>query len=152
MYPLHAEGGGAQYRVIVKTGDQRGAGTDSNVFLTIYGSKGDSGERPLDTSANNFERAMTDTFLIKAPDLGEIDRIKIRSDGSGLGASWFLQQVDVLSSVTNTSYHFPFNNWCVWVPGASRCTRRLACCVSALRQQLHSNRWLRARWARLTVI
>lgn len=41
---------------MVKTGDLRGAGTDADVFLTIYGPKGDTGERVLDNSANNFER------------------------------------------------------------------------------------------------
>ncbi len=56
---------------------------------------------------------------MQGPDLGELDRIKIRSDGGGLGASWHLQQVDIMSSATNTSYNFPFNNWCVggWVGG-----------------------------------
>lgn len=36
-----------------------GAGTDANVFLTIYGDLGDTGERKLAKSANNknkFER------------------------------------------------------------------------------------------------
>jgi hypothetical protein len=34
----------------------RGAGTDADVFLTIYGPKGDTGERELEASGNNFER------------------------------------------------------------------------------------------------
>ncbi len=40
----------------VYTSDIRGAGTDSDIFITIYGEKGDSGERLLDNSQNNFER------------------------------------------------------------------------------------------------
>jgi hypothetical protein len=48
----------ASYRVMVKTSDLRGAGTDADVFLTIYGPKGDTGERVLDNSSNNFERNM----------------------------------------------------------------------------------------------
>ena len=43
--------------------DVRGAGTDSDVFITIYGTAGDTGERDLATSANNFERGRLDTFL-----------------------------------------------------------------------------------------
>lgn len=35
-----AEGQGAQYRVIVKTSDMRGAGTDADIFITIYGGCG----------------------------------------------------------------------------------------------------------------
>jgi hypothetical protein len=45
-----------EYKVTVYTGDKRGAGTDANVFITLFGDAGDSGERKLDTSKNNFER------------------------------------------------------------------------------------------------
>lgn len=41
------------------TGDVYGAGTDANVFLTIYGDQGDTGERKLrksETNGNKFER------------------------------------------------------------------------------------------------
>lgn len=47
------------YTVSVRTGDMYGAGTDANVFLTIYGDLGDTGERKLAKSENNknkFER------------------------------------------------------------------------------------------------
>ena len=48
------------YTVHVVTGDESGAGTDSNVFLTIYGEKGDTGERQLKQTVNGnrnkFER------------------------------------------------------------------------------------------------
>lgn len=36
------------YEIDVKTGDVRGAGTDANVFLTIFGDKGDSGMTVFD--------------------------------------------------------------------------------------------------------
>lgn len=32
------------------------AGTDANVKVVLYGEKGDTGERPLESSANDFER------------------------------------------------------------------------------------------------
>lgn len=41
------------YKVSVRTGDMYGAGTDANVFLTIYGDLGDTGERKLAKSENN---------------------------------------------------------------------------------------------------
>ncbi len=34
----------------------RGAGTDANVTMVLTGEKGDTGERKLDSSANDFER------------------------------------------------------------------------------------------------
>ncbi len=51
--------------MLVKTSDVRGAGTDANIFITLYGPKGDSGERQIETGANNFERNQLDTFIIK---------------------------------------------------------------------------------------
>lgn len=47
------------YEVSVKTGEMYGAGTDANVFLTIYGELGDTGERKLsksETNKNKFQR------------------------------------------------------------------------------------------------
>ena len=44
-----------EYLVDIYTGDKWGAGTDANVVITIFGEDGDSGERTLDNSSNNFE-------------------------------------------------------------------------------------------------
>jgi len=41
-----------KYQIDVTTGDRRGAGTDANVFITIYGTTGDSGKRFLDGPGN----------------------------------------------------------------------------------------------------
>ena len=43
----------------VYTGDKRGAGTDANIFLNVFGEIGDTGDRPLEestTNKNKFER------------------------------------------------------------------------------------------------
>lgn len=48
-----------EYTVKVFTGDVSYAGTDANVFITLYGEHGDTGERHLKESAthvNKFER------------------------------------------------------------------------------------------------
>jgi hypothetical protein len=47
------------YPVSVHTAKKSGAGTDANVFLTIFGNQGDTGERPLmfsKTNRNKFEK------------------------------------------------------------------------------------------------
>lgn len=44
------------YTVAVVTGGMRGAGTDANVFITLFGERGTSGERYLDNALANFER------------------------------------------------------------------------------------------------
>ena len=49
--------GQANFKVKVFTSDLRGAGTDADVFITIHGDLGSTGERELANSANNFERS-----------------------------------------------------------------------------------------------
>ena len=44
------------YKITVFTGNKRGAGTDANVYITLFGKQGDSAERKLDNSENNFEK------------------------------------------------------------------------------------------------
>ena len=62
------------YIVRVYTGDVKGSGTNSNVFMTLYGQKGDTGERELkksETNMNKFERNNEDVFTIDAITLGK---------------------------------------------------------------------------------
>lgn len=71
----------------------RGAGTDANVFIELYGDKGAMGERRLDTNANNFERGARDVFKFKATNVGDVQKVAIRHDNAGLAADWHCQQV-----------------------------------------------------------
>ncbi|XP_027888486.1 lipoxygenase homology domain-containing protein 1 [Xiphophorus couchianus] len=102
------------YKVSVRTGDMYGAGTDANVFLTIYGDLGDTGERKLAKSENNknkFERGEVDRFTIEAVDLGQVFKIRIRHDNTMLGADWYLDQVEVQDEDTEEVYMFLCERW-----------------------------------------
>ena len=49
------------------TAKKTGAGTDSNVFLNIFGSQGDTGERPLmfsKTNRNKFEKGNVSGYVL----------------------------------------------------------------------------------------
>lgn len=60
-----------KYEIIVITGDVRGAGTNANVSITLYGTTGDSGKRELTQKFRDlFERKQTDKFEFEALDLG----------------------------------------------------------------------------------
>ncbi|KAL2092882.1 hypothetical protein ACEWY4_012680 [Coilia grayii] len=103
-----------QYNVAVRTGDTYGAGTDANVFLTIYGDLGDTGERKLrksESNKNKFERGAVDKFTIEAVDLGQVFKIKICHDNSMLGADWYLDQVEVVDVDTEEVYMFLCERW-----------------------------------------
>ena len=68
----------SSYVIRVTTGDFRGAGTDADVYVTIFGDLGDTGQKFLDNRMeNNFERNRTDTFQLKLPTVGEIEKIRI---------------------------------------------------------------------------
>uniref|UniRef100_A0A8C6KMV9 ST8 alpha-N-acetyl-neuraminide alpha-2,8-sialyltransferase 5 n=1 Tax=Nothobranchius furzeri TaxID=105023 RepID=A0A8C6KMV9_NOTFU len=102
------------YKVSVMTGDVNGSGTDANVFLTIYGDLGDTGERKLsksETNKNKFERGSVDKFTIEAVDLGQVFKIKIRHDNSLVSADWYLDQVEVFDEDTEEVYLFLCERW-----------------------------------------
>ena len=74
MYLVLAED---EYVVRVKTGDKSGAGTDSDVFITLFGEQGDTGERELARSQhmNKFERnqVRTQSSALRLPIQGSLD-------------------------------------------------------------------------------
>jgi hypothetical protein len=102
---------GIKYLVEVKTADIRGAGTDANVFAQLFGKNGESGERRLESSGNNFERGHTDKFTIEAVDLGELTKLRIGHDGTGFGSGWFLDNVVVTNEKMGTKWVFNCNKW-----------------------------------------
>ncbi|CAH3036690.1 unnamed protein product, partial [Porites evermanni] len=88
------------YVVKVTTGKQLGAGTDADVFITIYGTKGDSEEMELtgglfNRLKNNFEMGKTDQFTLNSGDVGDVTKIKIRKNNKGILSDWNLDSVKV---------------------------------------------------------
>jgi hypothetical protein len=63
--------GNVKYDVAVFTGNESGCGTNANVFITIFGTNGDTGKRPLTQRMRDlFERGQQDNFQLEAVDLG----------------------------------------------------------------------------------
>lgn len=59
----------------VKTGDVRGAGTDANVYIILFGEHNDTGKlklRQAENTKNKFERGRSDLFTIEAVDIGRV--------------------------------------------------------------------------------
>jgi PLAT/LH2 domain len=87
------------YDVSIKTGDKTGAGTDSNIYLTLDGVLGRTKEIQVNQfiSGNAFERNQTDRFTLKnIKTIGEFPRsIKIRSDGKFAGSAWYLESITI---------------------------------------------------------
>ncbi|PIK54821.1 putative lipoxygenase-likey domain-containing protein 1-like [Apostichopus japonicus] len=106
--------GTTSYHVSVKTGDERGAGTDANVHIKLFGKDGDTGVIPLkqaENTKNKFERGRTDQFTLEAVDIGQIEYLRIGHDGAGIGAGWFLDGIDVNIPSRGEDYKFACHRW-----------------------------------------
>ena len=55
---------GIPYEVTVWTGDVKGAGTDANIFLQMYGENGKTEEYQLRNRTDNFEQGQMDIFKV----------------------------------------------------------------------------------------
>ncbi|KAL1268955.1 hypothetical protein QQF64_031244, partial [Cirrhinus molitorella] len=101
-----------KYEIIVITGDVKGAATDANVFITLYGVNGDSGKRALKGKYRNlFERGRTDRFLLEMLDLGELLRIRVEHDDKGTSSGWFLECVEVTNTANWVTTIFVCGKW-----------------------------------------
>ena len=103
----------AQYEVAVKTSDKRGAGTDANVHIVLYGVDADSGEIPLyvaGDSGDKFERDALDVFIVNSLWVGEILKLRVGHDAVGLGSGWHLERIIVHDCLGHT-YFFPCDQW-----------------------------------------
>ncbi|XP_004623680.1 lipoxygenase homology domain-containing protein 1 isoform X2 [Octodon degus] len=101
-----------KYEVIVTTGYEPGAGTDANVFVTIFGANGDTGKRELKQKACNlFERGSTDRFFLETLELGELRKVRLEHDGSGYYSGWLVDRVEVTNTSTGVATIFTCGRW-----------------------------------------
>ncbi|KAM6444396.1 oxygen-regulated protein 1 [Rhynochetos jubatus] len=115
---LHKEGSQArnltEYTIKVYTGDKRGAGTDANVHIILFGTEDKSEVFQLSRSLEHqdpFERGKVDTFKIKTKKIGSLHSIEIGHDGKGFASGWFLEKVEITDASRNSVYCFSCNRW-----------------------------------------
>uniref|UniRef100_D3YUR7 Lipoxygenase homology domain-containing protein 1 n=1 Tax=Mus musculus TaxID=10090 RepID=D3YUR7_MOUSE len=101
-----------KYEVIVTTGYEPGAGTDANVFVTIFGANGDTGKRELKQKMRNlFERGSTDRFFLETLELGELRKVRLEHDSSGYYSGWLVEKVEVTNTSTGVATIFSCGRW-----------------------------------------
>lgn len=101
------------YVVIVRTGNERGAGTDASVRVALRGPKGATSDLTLTQAAyraatekkignqnsNNsawFERGSVDAFILQnVRDVGEVEHLTLSHDGRGHDVSWLPLSVQI---------------------------------------------------------
>ncbi|XP_049915502.1 polycystin-1 isoform X2 [Epinephelus moara] len=108
--PLCGRPGLYHYRVLVKTGWRRGAGTTAHVGISLYGVN-KSGSRHLQRDGA-FQRGSLDQFHLETDEnLGEVWKIRIWHDNTGLDPSWYVQHVVVWDPQTDHMFFFLLEDW-----------------------------------------
>ncbi|KAH9495437.1 hypothetical protein Btru_015106, partial [Bulinus truncatus] len=109
--PLCGRNGEYKYKVTVVTGRLLGAGTSANVGIMLYGSQ-DRGQARHLTKSGAFQRNCHDSFLVAFnTNLGEITKILVWHDNTGLSPSWYLSHIVVQDVQTKANYTFIVNSW-----------------------------------------
>ena len=85
----------SKYTITIVTSSEADSGTDSGVFMTIYGDKNHTKQFLLSTSDELFKKNKTNRFEFELIDVGKINKINIGQDGKGLHPIWHLQTVEI---------------------------------------------------------
>ena len=102
------------YKIKVKTGDRKRAGTDANVQIILHDCAGNATkESKLDNFLrDDFERGRTDKFTVKdKTKLAEVHFIEIWRDDAGLFSDWYVDHVTVNIKSTDQDFVFPIYRW-----------------------------------------
>ncbi len=114
------------YTVWVTTGNEALGGTDSNVYLMLYGQNGQTDWillPPEDIFA--FEQDSTDKFVVQAPDVGTLTRCCVGHDSSA-DSGWYVAAVRVQHIASGKEWRFEFNEWV----GEEEAGRRVVCATA----------------------
>ncbi|XP_073253611.1 lipoxygenase homology domain-containing protein 1-like isoform X2 [Porites lutea] len=99
------------YRVSVTTADDEiGTGTDADVFIQIFGEKGNTSVVELTKSGNLFESGQKDEFTLVENFVGTLTKVGIKRNEKGLFDAWKLAMITV-QPAGSLVYKFQFNEW-----------------------------------------
>lgn len=103
----------ANYRLVVKTGDRRGAGTDANVTVILHCDDGRQTKKHWlwHVFKNDFERGNTDKFSVESPPLTSVDTLELWRNSCPLGGAWYVETVEVQCEDRKCNYVFPIFRW-----------------------------------------
>lgn len=82
------------YIVTIFTGDIRGAGTKSKIYLVMYGARGNKNSGKIFLEGGVFDRGRTDIFHIElAALLSPLSRVSIGHGNVGVNRGWYCEKV-----------------------------------------------------------
>lgn len=132
------------YEVSVHTGGRINAGTNSNVFINLFGSSGDSDVRELKSASQRhknfiFKRNSADSFIVSVSrNLGNLYACRIFHDNSGQTgkASWYLKHVIIQDLQTKERFVFICEKWFALDKGDGSIDRLMPVCGDAQQKEL----------------
>ena len=102
------------YKITIRTGNEKNCGTDSQVFVRLFGLK----KRQVTdriflqlAKSKKFLPGSSEMFQIEAPDIGELAQIEIGHDGIGSDASWLVKDIEITETKTGKTYYIKCNSW-----------------------------------------
>ncbi len=107
------------YLIEITTGDVQDAGTDSFVYLALFGPKKDNGRygsgemNPYNARDpyGPFERGQTDSFSNQGYNLDEVEFMTLRHNNSYNKPGWYVEAVKVKNTSNNKEWLFVPNQW-----------------------------------------
>lgn len=107
------------YQVTVKTGKKSGAGTDADVYITLFGEAGQLTSQLDKAGYDDFESGDKDNYLVSTTEgkLGRIYAIRLEHNNKGSGSGWYVEDVHIDDFENNSRgpskkyYNFPVNRW-----------------------------------------
>ncbi|XP_056377904.1 oxygen-regulated protein 1 [Hyla sarda] len=107
IYPV------VKYKINVYTGHLEQAGTDSPVYICLYGEQGDSGQRVLFRPGflNPFQKGQVDVFEIEAVSLGKLQRVLLGCEANHKSQYWYCEKVIIREQGELSEYIFNCERW-----------------------------------------
>lgn len=80
------------------------AGTNANVFITLFGKTGTTQKMHLKNNSKTlFNRGSSDLFKVRCNCVGPMKKIRIEHDNTGIGPGWYLERVSHLFTFLSKS-------------------------------------------------
>lgn len=95
-----------KYSFTIKTGSKKGADTGAMIYITLYGTRGQSRYLPLKTG---FAAGSTETVTFKTQDVGYLTRIKLTSTSTD---EWYCENIVV--NYDGVTARFDTRKWLVY--------------------------------------
>ncbi|XP_022806964.1 lipoxygenase homology domain-containing protein 1-like isoform X2 [Stylophora pistillata] len=103
-----------KYNIKMKLGEVKGNGVDGNVYIQLFGSKGNTAKiqlRQAGDEKNRFETGQEYKFMVTTMDIGKVERIKLSHDHMEYGTGLHVKEVEVDVPSYGSHYTFPCNCW-----------------------------------------